>query len=574
MANYQFRPTGTRSSGASTVGDWSDANCYPASAILGITQADDDTFIFDENLVGAMQPHTATGQWILTKNIQVSTRFGEAGSGAVFEANSGTTSLAIRPLGANSVVGITDLNFTNNFTAGQMMSSQHFTNKIDITLTRVGFIGTGLNAAAVLGSENGNGSLTMIDCSVTGIVNGASIIRDSSRAAEDMDYEVTIDNLTIDIVTSPVAIMSAIKLTKSDTAFASTCTIKNSHMSCTSLSKHVQMVRLVGFNTTVVEDNVINVTSPSTSESVGINVLGNIGTGANRTNVGAITRRNTVNMNTTAGHAILIGEQGHTGLDIMQDSETYLNIATGNDGTSGAPHGITAAGLSSGKLWGNKINRFHQGLLYLYCDNDAVEGTGNFLWDIWDAALSYEGCSGGIMANNTVVTCPSSIVGKTTIARGIWARNYSGTANTGGKAYNNNIIVLGDTRDGMFIEVGTVALRVGDSFTYSNNNYYTDQVIPSNAWHYNNNTYQTLTLWNAGEGTDETDTLNFGGVIADMIAKYGRDVEDALVTIDNYGGGLEWFTGAGPQTLLEPLPNIDIDQGIQTANGPFHPSRL
>jgi len=582
MANYYFQPTGTRSTGASTIDDWSAANCYPPSAFVGLTQANGDTVVFDENLAGLGKlEYITNGQRIVTKGVTMSLRRGgENGSGAGIrlESNASTTTLALRP-DSTALVTVNDIEFTNEFVTNQMVSIQHFTNEKNIILNRVSWLGIGVNTSKCLANDNGNGSFVMNQCKIRGLFTGLLITPGATDGADDFDYSSTVDGLDIDITASQLVLMEVFKLTKSDTANIGMSTIKNCNIKIVSTIGHVRCFDVKGFSAPITENNNIDITSPSATESVGIQIWGNSGTGANRTTVGAITRGNTVNFNCLQGHAIEIGDITHAGLDVMQDSETYGNETIGL-GIGGAPHGLTLSGLSSGKAWGNKIRGTHQGLLLLYCDNDAVEGCGNLIYDVWDANLSYEGCSGGTLANNTVVVTPSPVTGQTSTGRGIWARVFNSQLNTGSKAYNNNIIVLGAVRRGMFVEVGSISDPQLDVLDAQNNNYYfedPDGVLtpPSNAFVYRTSNYGDVANWNAGEGVDETAVKNFDGDVQEIIDAFGdvslsKIVEDAA----NAGGGFKWWNGVNPETLGEPLSDIDTAQGIQSANSPFHPKNL
>lgn len=572
MANYHFSLTGTRAAGASTADDWSDANCYPQTAITTVAKADGDTWIFNETNTGAaVTTYAPSTDPNITKAITVSTRYGAAGDGVKLERTSGGTLLTINP-DTTATCTINDIIFSSvNITTQQLNLPAGAVNR-NIVLNRPTFIGSGAPVAINLSQESG--SLKITDTKVQGSYSG-NIFLGAATSGANGPMTVTVDGLEFDNVslTSSGGVYGFL-LRKGNFASVCNATVKRvtGTVTCTNATGYASVIEVQGFNTAEVVNSNFTLTSTATAQSnYGIKLHGK--DAANMKTDNPRAWNNTVNFNCPAGDAISIGQDAETGVGWTTNGIIAHNTAVGIASTAYSPHGCVLRGVASGKMYANKIRRFHSPIMLSLCTNDAVLAYGNLITDVYGVGLSAKGNSGGIFANNTVIVTPNSIDGSVTLPYGQWAREQGATNNTAVKFYNNNIIWLGVTKSGMFALVGAAT----NAATFSNNNYYADLGPHATAWAYQGVNYATLSAWNtAQETTDATANPMFSATIAHIKAAFGNLSADQLATPAAYrGGGQKWWTGVYPDTAGEPLsPLAPIDIGIGSKTHPFHPNNL
>jgi len=573
VANYNISTTGIRTTGPSTVDDWTDANCYPASALSGIVEADSDTFVFNENLAGlGTTSYQASAEVTWTKAITVSTRYGANGGGAILGRASGGGVVNINP-DSTATFTVNDLKFSGSNISTRIVYLATNIAEKNIVLNRIETIGDG--AAVAINISQGNGSVTMNDCIVSGSYSGNIVYANTTLGANSA-MVLTIDGLHYDNVTSTRAgEVLACAFRSANTASVTTANISNvtGSINFTNAAGFSWGIECSGVNNVVLEDCNFTVDAIVTGSGNYCTLVRGQDTG-NRLTTRPVIRNNIFNHNCPSGDGISVGTDAETGLGFTINPQVHHNVVTGINSAAYSPHGIGVRGLASGDIYANHVKRFHSPLILSLCTNDNVRAFGNLLTDITGTetvGISLKGNSGGVAHNNTVIITPSSVDGNSDCF-GIWAREQGATANSASKTYNNNILILVVTpKVGGFATVG-----VGDANTFSNNNYYSDQALPATSWAYAGTTYATLALWNAAQETnDATDNANFTATVAEIVAAFGDLTPDEVsANATTNGGGLKWWTGANPDTLNEPLSSFDIDQGLQSKNGDFHPTNL
>lgn len=573
MANYYFSSTGTRSSGASTVDDWSNANCYPQGNIASIVEADGDTYVFDENASGgAVTTYTASAEIAFTKAVTVSTRYGASGGGVKLTRGSGGTLMSLNP-DSTATITINDVILEGSGVTSSTLTLSSSTVSKNVVLNRVKFSNSP-SAGPVITFSQENGTVTMNNIELSGTII-QSFLFGAATLGTNAAATITINGVYFN---SPVFTASAgsygIVLRKANVANTVTIDISNvtGSYSATGASSAPNAIMVQGCNNVKIHNNNFTVSNTAVATCYGIVVWGTDAT--NRKTDRPKIYKNTVNFHCRAGDAISAGQDSETGLGYTTNARIYGNKVVGQASIADTPHGITLRGAASGKIFANKIKRFHSPLMLSLCTNDNAMAYGNLIYDVYGVGLSLKGNSGGQMHNNTVVITPNSIDGTTTKPYGIWVREQSATANSASKAYNNNILYLGMTKTGMFVLVDT-----GDACTFSSNNYYTDQSLPADAWSYTGVTYASLALWNAAqETTDATANAIFTASIADITAAFGDlDPDEYMATAANYGDAQKWFStndemeGANGQ----PFASFHIDKGACPSNhSPWHPVNL
>jgi len=570
MPNYNFKLTGTKTTGPSIVDDWTDANCYPESRIHSIVEVDGDIYNFDENLAGlGTTTYIASFAWSISKGITVNTRFGANGGGAILSRASGGSLIE---LSADSTVmtTINDLKFSSDSISFAMMVMSSSIVSKNVTLNRLEFIGAS-TTAQVISLQQENGTIVINDIVISGIYT-ASLIYGAATMGANSTVDITIDGVHFNNVIGQSSVgFYGILLRKGNFANAVSTKVRNvtGIVTAANISGAFRAIELQGIDEMLIEYCSHTVVGTATANSAyGILIVGL--DAVNRQAINPIVRYNDIKFNCPAGDACSIGAD--TTIDFMINPRVHDNEFAGllpaslvSSGVS--PHGLTMRGLPSGKAYRNIIHGFHSPLMHSLCTSDEVQSVGNFIYDCYGVIYSYKGNSGGIMANNLAIVTPNSMDGTVTKPYGTWAREQGGTANSAGQSINNSIIYLGMIKPGMFALVDA-----GDALTLSNNNYYTDQVLPADAFSYQGTDYDTLAAWNVAHEAEATDKKNFSASVAEIIAAFGNlDIDELVANSDTYGGGIKWWTGANPETLGEPLPDLvsHIDQGLQSRNGPL-----
>jgi hypothetical protein len=573
MANYYFSSTGTRVAGASTVDDWSNANCYPQGNIASIVEADGDTYVFDELLSGlGVTTYTASAEIAFIKAVTVSTRFGASGGGAKLTRTSGGTLMSLNP-DSVAVTTVNDVILEGpGVTSSSLTLSSSTVSKV-IVLNRVKFLNSPSAGHCITFSQE-NGSVTMNNIEVSGSITN-SFLFGAATLGTNAAMSVTINGVYFNSVTATAAAsIYGILLRKGNFANNVSIDISNVTGSLSAISANgaPQIIQVQGCQEPKIHDNNYTVSNISVVTCYGINAYGL--DAVNRVTNRPKIYRNTVNFYCRSGDAISAGQDSETGLGYTTNARIYRNIVSGQASTADTPHGIALRGVASGRVFANKIKRIHSPLMLSLCTNDNAMAYGNLITDVYGVGISYKGNSGGQMHNNTVIVTLNSIDGATTKPYGIWVREQGAVANSASKCYNNSIIYLGMTKTGMFVLVDTA-----DACTFSNNNYYTDQTLPADAWSYTGTAYANLAAWNAAqETTDATGNAIFTATIAEITAAFGDlDANKYMATAANYGGGQKWFAtnedmeGANAQ----PFPSFNIDKGGCPSNvSPWHPRNL
>lgn len=574
MTIYNFSLTGTKTTGPSTIDDWTDANCYPQTFIHAVVEADGDVYNFNENLAGlGTTTYIPSFEFSINKGITINTRYGANGGGAILERASGGTLMSLNPDSA-AVMTVNDLKLSGANVSSLMLNLPSSLVAKNIVLNRTEFIAAGA-ATMAIGFSQENGSVTLNDVVISGIFT-ASIIFGAATMGTTSAMDVVVDGLHFDdVIGQSAGGFYGLLLRKGNNANAVSVTVRNvtGKITATNVSGAVRAVEVQGANSLLIE------TCTHTVEGIatGTAAYGIIANGLDATvrqTVDPIIRNNDVKFNCPAGDGISVGTDTTVGFmlnPLVHDNNLTGLLSAAQVGAGASPHGLTFRGLPSGKGFKNIIRGFHSPLMLSLCTSDDVQLYGNLIADVYGVILSLKGNSGGQMHNNLGIATPNSMDGTVTKPYGIWAREQGATANSASKTYNNSIIYLGMTKTGMFTLVDAL-----DANTFSNDNYYTDQVLPVDAWGYTGVTYATLALWNAAQETnDATDKKNFSATVEEIIAAFGDlDIDKLVATPETYGGGLKWWTGANPDTLGGPLSDIDTDQGIQSTSSPLHPTRL
>jgi hypothetical protein len=564
MANYYISTTGTRTTGASTADDWSNANCYNQTNFYAIVEAAGDTFVFDAG------EYIPTADWNCTQAVTISTRGN--GNVALTRPAGATTNLntaasvggTISILGSEGSWFILDGTNCSNAWNPQNVSCNTVCEYVEIR--------NGGSAYGILMSQR-TGSFVANHLKFSGVFPGDAFIT-SISLADVATMLIDITDVEYNVTTSRAATSTAMQIVKGD--FANNLTVKITNVSGSYINSSGPVIGVIisGANTVDVHNTVKSdastfiISSPSLVGGYGVWIRGV--DAVNRRTVNPVAYNLGILFEQRAGTALNFGAVGEAGSGYTVNPTAYNNNLLGSVDVTQSPHGLVFGGLTSGKGYKNTIRRFHSPMMLSECTNNAVIFYGNLLFDCYGVPLSFKGNSGGTMANNTAVLTPNSIDGITHKATaGIWAREQVG-ANTGGQAINNNILILG-------VSIPFVIVDTGDALTLSGNNYYTDQVLAANAWQYTGVNYATLTAWNAAQETvNATDAAIFTATIAEIVAAFGNlSPENYMATPLNYGGGVKWFSTGSPETLGDPLPATNIDKGaVQSYHAPFHPRNL
>lgn len=584
MANYNFSLTGTKGSGESLPAtDWTDANCYSQASIHSLTGANGDTFGFNETNTGAgISIYVPSFEVVYTKGITITTRYGAAGDGAMLQRASGGTLCTINPDSTAAFVA-NDLKFSSANVSTRALNIAAGAIDKSITLNRVELAGLTANFGIELGLSMG--SLVISDLIVSGTF-ASSIMFGAANLGLDGVTSVTIDGITM----NGVSLLAAgtgygLLLRGANAANATSVTFAGtvSGVITNTGGGAISALEIQGVNTVSVSGFGASGQLELASSSSGVNSYGIIIRGldaGNRQTVNAMVEDSDPFFNCPAGDAISCGFDPDNGLNYTVNPTIRNCNPLGIAATNNTPHGIVLRGLSSGQAYANHCRRFHSPLMLSKCDNDAVEAYGNLITDGYGpltdrgVGLSLKGNSGGVMHDNTVIITPNSIDGSASNnISAIWARAQDVNSNTASKAYNNNIIWLGMPMP----DFGFSNVATGHANTFSSNNYYTDQTLPTSPFTYTGTGYADVTAWNAAQETNNaTATAIFNTTAAAIIAAFGNlPIAQLVASAATVGGGEKWWgNNPRPDTLLEPLPDTDIDRGVQSANSVNHPSKL
>ena len=573
MANYYFSATGTKTTGASTVDDWTNANCYSQTYIHSIVEADGDTYVFNESLYGlGTTTYTAGGEIAIGKAITISTRYGVNGGGAILNRSSGGTLMSLNP-DSTTTCTVNDVTLEGTGVSSSSLTLSSSLVSKAIVLNRVKFSNSPSAGPCITFSQE-CGSVTINDIECSGTI-ASSFLFGAATLGTTAAMSVTIDGVAFNSVTATAAGFYGILLRKGNVANAVTVDISNvtGTINATGASGAPNIIQVQGCNTVKVHDNDFTVSNVAVQTCYGINVYGLDAT--NRLTNNAKIYKNTVNFYCRAGDAISAGQDSETGLGYTTNPQLYRNTVRGQASIADSPHGMVLRGLASGRMYANKISRLHSPLMLSLCTNDNAMAYGNLIYDCYGVCISLKGNSGGQMHNNTAVITPNSIDGSVTLPYGIWAREQGAVANSASKTYNNNILWLGVAPK----LYGFAYVDTADANTFSNNNYYSDQSLSNVPFAYTASTYASLALWNAAqETTDATANAIFTASIADITAAFGDlDPDEYMATALNYGDAQKWFTtnnemeGANGQ----PFPSFNIDKGAcPSHHSPWHPLNL
>ena len=563
MANYNVKVTGTKTTGTSIIGDWSDANCYNASTFPGISDAAGDTLVFD------------TGTYLIstTRIYNLGLSLLARGNGPVTIGLSAPASYVLQPSGGSSqtfIINNIDIDISLATVAGINWGNRGA--PYNILCDGLGSVGNGVSFM-LLGIRQG--SVAFDNLRVNGTFSGATIITGLNLGLTS-DTTVTFNNPAMGCFSDRAGPSTLFALTKDagstsnvDVSFTN---IQGSHdVRPGGALATVFTIDILNSDTANIDGGNINCYSDSTNGSAGIRVRGGNNTTLQTKN--PVTKNVTVNAEFYAGTAIDIGTDDTVGF--VTNPQTHDNVVIGGitpPNASVTPHGIVHRGMSDGDLYKNTASRFHTPFMLSTCNNKAARAYSNFAYDCYGPCLSAKGNSDGLFVNNTVVITPLSFTTVTQGTKGIFAREQGATVNTNVDYNNNNILVFGYSGSRQFAHTGIDAL---DEATFSNNNFYSDTALPSDAWDYKGSAYGTLAAWNVAEGNNATDKDNFTSTAAQFLAANGN--ADATPKPTTTGGGVK-VTGNGPRIEgfdNEPFSDAEIDQGyIQSTHSPNHPKNL